>query len=125
MAHPHGVPDAMGGNRQFLADPENANLATIVGDMAAMQLQIMHAFDAIVPGDDDGNPRLITAAMAARAQQLLLAANVNQQREQNTRELTPLTRLPALPYGANVNVAGIRMNNIPVFSGKSTDKLTD
>ena len=88
MAHPHGVPNDMGGNRVFLADPENANLATIVGDMAALLLQVMHANDAAVPGAAGGNPRLITAAMTARAQQLLLAANVNQQREQDTRELT-------------------------------------
>ena len=39
MADPD-VPDNMGGNRQFLADPDNASLATVVGDMAAMNLQI-------------------------------------------------------------------------------------
>ena len=62
--------------------------------------------------------------MTLRARQLVAASNVSQQREQSTRELTPLTRPPALPYGATENIANIRMNNIPIFTGKSTDKLS-
>ena len=116
MANPV-VPNNMGGNRQFLADPENASLATVVGDLAAMNLQLMHALDEIIPGDADGNPRLITNALTLRARQLLAASNVIQQREQSTRELTPLTRPPADPYGATENIANIRMNNIPIFTG--------
>ena len=120
MAAPN-VPNNMGGDRQFLADPEAASLSTVVGDMAALQLQLVHALDAIIPA---GNARNIMDAMTLRARQLLAASNVSQQREKSTRELTPITRLPAVPYGNNANIAAIRMNNIPLFTGKSSDTLS-
>ena len=42
-------PDNMGGNRQFLADPEAPGLSTAVGDMAALQLQLKHALEGVIP----------------------------------------------------------------------------
>ena len=85
MANPN-VPDNMGGNRQFLADPDNASLATVVGDMAAMNLQLLHALDGIIPGGAGGNPRLITNALTLRARQLLAASNVNQHSKENRQQ---------------------------------------
>ncbi len=43
--------------------------------------------------------------------------------EENIRELQPVTRVPVAPYGIIVDVANIRMNNIPVFTGCSDDKI--
>ena len=40
-------------------------------------------------------------------------------REQATRELQPLTRLPAVQWGNGDTVQNIRMYNVPVFSGGS------
>ena len=117
MADP---PDNMGGIRQFLADPEATGLSTAVGDMAALQLQLIHALNAVIPA----GARNLCDDIAAHARQILAASDVNKQREQSTRELTPITRVPVAPYGANANIAAIRMNNIPIFTGKSTDTLS-
>ena len=48
MADP-GIPDDMGGRHVFLADPQQAGLSTMVGDMAALNLQLIHllAADAV------------------------------------------------------------------------------
>ena len=117
MADP---PDNMGGYRQFLANPEATGLSTAVGDMAALQLQLIHALNAVIPA----GARNLCDDIAAHARQVLAASDVNKQREQSTRELTPITRVPVAPYGANANIAAIRMNNIPIFTGKSTDTLS-
>ena len=117
MADP---PDNMGGNRVFLADPEATGLSTAVGDMAALQLQLIHALDAVIPAAARG----LCDDIADHARQVLAASVVNQQREQSTRELTPITRIPAAAFGANANIAAIRMNNIPIFTGKSSDTLS-
>ena len=114
-----GIPPNFGGNRQFLADPNATGLSTIVGDMAAMQLQLIHALDEVIP---DG-ARAAVNNIAAHARQALAASNVSQAREQATRELRPLTRLPAAEWGDHVNIANIRMHNVPSFAGSDTDTL--
>jgi len=108
-----------GAGRQFLADPNATGLSTIVGDMAAMQLQLIHALEEVIPDD----ARAAVNNIAAHARQALAASNVSQAREQATRELRPLTRLPAAQWGINVNIANIRMHNVPSFTGSDTDTL--
>ena len=108
-----------GGNRQFIADPNNTGISTIVGDMAAMQLQLIHALDAVIPAP----ARAAVNNIAAHARLALAASNVSQTREQATRELRPLTRLPAVEFGDQINIANIRMHNVPTFTGMDTDAL--
>ena len=118
MAAPR-IPDDFGGDRQFLADPEATGLSTIVGDMAALNLQLIHALGDAVPADN----RPLVVNIAARTRQLLAASNASQAREQATRELRPITRIPDAPYGDRINVANIRMHNVPTFTGTSDDSL--
>ena len=118
MAAPR-IPDDFGGDRQFLVDPEATGLSTVVGDMAALNLQLIHALGDAVPADN----RPLVANIAARTRQLLAASNASQGREQATRELRPITRIPDDPYGDHVNVANIRMHNVPSFTGTSDDSL--
>ena len=72
-------------------------------------------------GHDDVIARI--DADAAIARRVLAATNASQTRETNIRELQPVTRVPVAAYGAEENVANIRMNNIPVFTGCSDDKV--
>ena len=110
-------PDAFGGNHDFMADPENTGLSTIVRDMAALNLQLMHFVRANVdPADQNRVDRI-----ADRVRQTLEAGTHTQNRERATRELRPITRIPPADYGANVNLAHIRLHNTPTFTGSSND----
>ena len=111
-------PDLEGG-RQFLADPDNAGMVTAVGDMAALSLQLIHALGGIILDNAQGN----IDAIAGNIRQVLAASNAGHAREQATRELRPITRVPAAPYGNAANIAAIRMHNVPLFSGSSDDKI--
>ena len=121
MAH---LPDDydVGDNRQLLADPNGAGLHDIVGDMAALSLQTLQLVRANAAGDAE-----VAAAdrIAANIRRVLEASNTSQARERATRELQPITRLPPEdePYGAHANIAAIRMNNVPLFSGTDKDTL--
>jgi len=112
-------PPNMGGDRVFLGDPQASGISTVVGDMAALNLQLIHALNAVVP---DGS-RALVDRIAAQTRQVLAASNASQAREQATRELQPITRVPAAAFGAVNNIANIRMNNIPAFSGNGNDTL--
>ena len=115
-----GIPAAFGGDRVFADDPQNAGLPTAIGDLSAILLQNLH-IQRENAADADG--RAIIDAQAARVRQVLAAATASQVRETNIRELQPVTRVPVNPYGAEENVANIRMNNIPVFTGGSGDTI--
>ena len=116
MANP---PPDMGGGRQFIADPNASGISTVVGDMAALNLQLIHALQEVIP---DG-ARALVNNIAAQTRQALAASNASHAREQATRELRPITRVPAAPFGAHANIANIRMHNIPTFSGSGNDSL--
>ena len=113
------VPNEFAGDRQFLADTEAAAVPTIVGDLSASMLQLMHHLREVVP---EAN-RAAVNALAGRVRNTLTASNVGVQRERSTRELTPLTRLPAAEFGAQAAIANIRINNIHNFSGTSNDAM--
>jgi len=114
------IPPAFGGDRQFLDDPENAGLPTAIGDLAALLLRNLHVQRQGAANDAD---RARFDAEAAIARRVLAATNASQTRETNIRELQPVTRVPAAPYGNVEDVANIRMNNIPVFTGCGDDKI--
>ena len=114
------IPPEHGGARVFFDDPEQAGLSTMVGDMAAMNLRLLHLMDeAAVPAANRG----AVDAIRVHARQVLAASDICKAREAATRELKPVTRLPDAPWG-NVNlIAGIRMHSVPIFTGSSSDTL--
>ena len=114
------IPNNFGGGREFLADPDNAGLPTALGDITALLLRNLH-FQRQNAADDA--ERAIIDADAEIARRVLAASNASQARETNIRELQPVTRVPVVPYGVDENVANIRMNNVPVFSGGSGDTV--
>ena len=92
----------------------------MVGDLATLNLQLLHTIQAVVP---EGAMRNLAAQIGVRSQQILEASKVSQSREAATRELRPLTRVPAAPWGVGHNIANIRMHNIPTFTGTSVDTM--
>ena len=115
-----GAPGAaFGGGHVFIDDPNDAGISTITRDMAAINLQLLHFVRATAHNDDHAR----IDEIADRVRQTLAASTASQARERATRELQPITRVPAAEYGVNVNVANIRMHNIPTFSGNGSDSL--
>ena len=113
------APDAFGGARVFAEDPNNVGLPTTMGDLSAIFLQNLHVQREAA----DAAGRAVLDAQADRVRQVLAASNASQARETNIRELQPVTRVPAVQFGNEENVANIRMNNIPVFTGGSSDTI--
>ena len=114
------IPPNFGGDRQFLADPNNAGLPTALGDIAALLLRNLHLQRQNAANAAE---EAVIDAEAAIARQVLAASNASQTRETNIREFQLVTRVPVVPYGVDENVANIRMNNIPVFMGGSGDTI--
>ena len=92
------APVIPGADRQFIADPENTSVSTMVGDLATLNLQLLHTIQAVVP---EGAMRNLAAQIGVRSQQILEASKVSQSREAATRELRPLTRGSCSPMGRN------------------------
>ena len=99
-------PDDFGGGREFLDDPDQASQAKVVGDLAALNLQLIHLMRRNVHADDAG----LVDGIAEQTRLLVAASDRSQIREQNTRELQPVTQVPAANWGANNNIANIRMH---------------
>ena len=114
------APVIPGADRQFIADPGNATGATQMGDLATINLHILHLLNTVV--EEGANKALIVQA-TARTQQILEASKISQARESSTRELRPLTRLPDVQWGDRRNIANIRMHSVPIFTGASSDTL--
>ena len=113
-------PAAFGGARVFANDPESMGVPTQVGDITAMLLQNLHFQRAHAA---DAAAAAVLDAQAAQLRVILAGSDASKAREDNVRELQPVTRVPALPYGNEENVANIRMNNIPVFTGGTSDTI--
>ena len=115
-----GPPDAaFAGDHEFLDDPDDAGISTIVRDMAAVNLQLLHYVRANAHDDDVDDIENI----ARNVRRALDAGTATQARERATRELQPITRVPVNAYGVVNNVANIRMHNIPTFTGSGSDTL--
>ena len=115
-----GIPAAFGGGRVFADDPENIGIPTGLGDLTALLLQNLHIQRANAA---DAAAEAVLDAQAARLRVILAASDASKVREGNVRELQPVTRVPVVAYGNEENVANIRMNNIPVFTGGSSDTI--
>ena len=114
-----GIPPNFGGKRQFLANPKATELSTVVGDMAALQLQLIDALEsAISPA-----ARNVVDNIAEHVRAVLAASDLCQAKEQSTCNLKPLTRLPAVEWGDCNDITNIRMHNVPSFAGLDSDTL--
>ena len=124
MAAPPAIPPEFGGEHHFLDDPDQVGMSQMLADMAAMSLQLMHTVRVQAPAGDAGEPvRAQIDRMAARTRTVLEASRTTHGRERATRELQPISRVPAVAWGAGNNIANIRMHNVPNFSGSSSDTL--
>jgi hypothetical protein len=92
----------------------------MMGDLTAVNLRMLHTMRGFA-ADDAGRAEIDAVADQARA--VLAASVASQAREAAIRELQPVTRVPAAPYGAIEDVANIRMNNIPIFTGSASDTI--
>jgi len=110
------VPPNMGGGRQFIADPQNAGIPNVSVDNSALILRMLHLFRAQIPAGSEAEAALLAEA----ARTALAAGEASSAREQATRELRPMTRVP-IAFGAQNAIANIRMNNITTFTGLSED----
>lgn len=119
MANIPVPPNHRGGGRNLVGedDVNNVGIAVAAGDTNALMLQLIHALEAggIVTAGMQG----VVNNVAAGAQRALDAADAAAKREQSSRVLRPLTRLPAVQWGNNTNVAAIRLTNQYTFSGES------
>jgi hypothetical protein len=117
MAAAGAPPADFGGDRVFIDDPESKGISTALGDVAAAVLQMSHYLSHYAHNDD--KPRIANLANAMRT--ALATSDASYAREASTRELQPVTRVPAVPFGNKNGVANIRMHGIPSFSGTSSD----
>ena len=85
-------PDNFGGNRQLAADPAQNTMYTILGDLTALNLRLSHVV-SLIPLCDDAARNLINDIAAI---QIVDASVLSHVREQATKDLRPLTRLPAV-----------------------------
>ena len=106
-----------GGVHNFMPNAQEAGLSDIVRDLAALNLQTLHFLRANVDPADVAR----VDAIAEQVRTTLAAGDATRTREQATRVLQPITRIPAVQWGANANVGNIRMHNVPTFTGTSTD----
>ena len=119
-----GIPPEWGGGHVFIDNPDDSTMSTMLADMAAMNLQMLHTMQAGAPAGDAGAAQRAAAdRMAGMARNVLQASRVSNRRERATREMQPVTRIPAAAWGNVNNVAQIRMINVPVFSGSSADTV--
>ncbi len=117
-------PAAFGGGHAFIADPNAVGMSDMVADLAAMNLQMLHTMRLGTPAGDAGEPtRTAIDGLAERTRQVLAASRATHGRERATRELQPISRVPAVQWGVANNIANIRMHNVPNFSGTGADTL--
>ena len=115
-----GVPPAnFGGGHAFMADPQEAGLSTAVRDLTAQLLQMAHYVRAQVDAGDHAG----IDAIAAAARNTLAASTASQARERATRELQPVTRLPAAAWGVEADISRIRLGHVPAFEGTANDTI--
>ena len=86
------IPADRGGNRVFFNDVNQVGVSTMIGDLAAMNLHLVHCLaDAAIPNANAAH----IDALIAHNQRILDASDICKAREAATRELKPVTRLPA------------------------------
>ena len=118
------IPADFGGDRQFIADANATNISTAVGDMAALNLQLIHCLQATIDDGAGGAARrAVVERIAVDMRKVLAASDVSKTREMSVRELRPVTRVPAADWGVNTNIANIKMFNVTTFMGSAADTM--
>ena len=112
-------PPNFGGDRTLLTDPTRADVPTVAGDLAALNLRTIHAL-LQMPGMPDPS-KVVLNHIAEGYRQAGLNINATKSRETSTRVLRPLTIVPAADYGPTVRVDNIKMHNVPSFDGNNKD----
>jgi hypothetical protein len=114
------IPADFGVDRLFAVDPENTSLATMIGDLSVLFLQ-----NLLVQRQNAGDDaeRAILDAQINGVRQVLDNSNACQTREQSIRNPKTVTLVSDLPFGVNDNIANVRIENIPIFTGSKTDSV--
>jgi len=103
-----GIPAEFGGDRNLIAEPDNAGTATAIGDLAALNLRLLHV---LTPTLQAAGLIAERDALAVGLRNALATANASQSRESSTRELRPMSRIPGA-WGLTNNLAGVRLNQL-------------
>ena len=116
-------PDANGGNDLIGDNTDELGAADVFDKQADMVLQMVHYNRGLIDAADPQRDQKLAnlKLMEDNAKKLKDASKHMTTREKSTRTLQPLTRLPpAAGYGANTDVAAIRLHSVKFFEG-STD----
>ena len=114
-------PRGMGGDRPLLRQAERADVPTVVGDLAEINLQLIHALTLTGVVNEASRPFI--DAVTRNLAQTVNNVNATKTRETNTRVLKPLTRVPLARagFGGTVRVDNIRLHGVPSFDGTTDD----
>ena len=109
-------------NRAFAAapDPQAATVPGQVGDLGAINLQILRILRMAQINDPQAVADIDNLADYIRP--IVAASDATRDRERISTELQPLTVVPA-NWGNVDRIANIRLYNVPNFSGTSTDTI--
>jgi len=109
-------------NRAFAAapDPQAATVPGQVGDLGAINLQILRILRMAQINDPQAVADIDNLADYIRP--IVAASDATRDRERISTELQPLTVVPA-NWGNVDRIANIRQYNVPNFSGTSTDTI--
>ena len=111
------IPGEYGGDHVFMEDRDAPGNSVTIGDVIAANLQLLHLLQPAL-GAAIEPERVRLAGILRNA---LAAAGSAEVREGSTRKLQPMNQIPVNDYGVVDNLAGIRINQVPTFTGESND----
>jgi hypothetical protein len=119
-----GAPGGDWGQARVFEAAPNPLVATTpgqVGDLGATNLQMLELMRELFIG----NPARIAQIdqLATVVRPVVQASDATRNRERVTTELQPLSRVQAMVWGHQNQIANIRLHNVPNFSGASHDKI--
>ena len=120
---PPNFPADYGGNDAIGANTHELGIADVFARQNNLFLQLTHYQREQVGAADPARAQKLANLDLLRdnARRLQDAARHMTNREKSTRTLQPLTRIPAVDYGVNVNVANIRLYSVKMFEGSPSD----
>jgi len=116
-------PDGLGNDRIAEATTLEMGSADVFNEQNRLLLQMVHfQRENIDAADAQRDQKLANLLLVEdNAKRLQTAAKHMTSREKSTRTLQPLTRLPLVQWGNNIDVAAIRLHSVKMFDGMSTD----
>lgn len=112
------VDPVWGVTRALGTDPAVTTAVDITGNVAALVKNFGRMMRPLLPEAARGE----FDALAVGLDVAIAASDVSSKREKNTRELKSVTQIPTEDFGPNTNIANIRLQNINIFKGDSTDQ---